>query len=143
MDALSRIHSSLEADGVLLDIHPQPENSHIEVWEGGRVHHLGEIDQHEDHEEIEAARSHLGSFERRGLFAGVKRGFFELLELHTSVESWQERWAEEDYRLVAEPRLLESARGLLAESHGKLVIREPVRATVFRREDGPLSGATR
>ena len=133
MHALSRIHRFLKADGVLLDIHPQPENSQIEIWQGDRIHHLGEVGQHEDHLEIEAARTHLNSLQRHGHFATEKSAFFDLLESHTSVESWQDRWAEEGYRLVAEPELLDSARALLAAKGGALVIREPVRATVLRR----------
>lgn len=142
MDALKRIHQCLKADGVLLDIHPQPQNSHIEIWQNGLVHHLGEIDQHEDHEEIEAAREHLKSFQQDGLFTEEKQGFFELLEHHPSVESWQNRWEEEGYRLVAKPDLLDSANDLLASGGGELVIREPVRATSLHRLDGPTSGRT-
>lgn len=131
--ALSRIHSYLRTDGVLLDIHPQPENSQIEIWQKDGIHRLGEIDQQEDHEEIEAGRSDLRSFEERGLFATEERAVFELLEHHPTVESWQERWAGEDYRLVAEPELLDSARALLQSGGGELVIREPIRATRLRR----------
>jgi len=142
VDALSRIHQCLRADGVLLDVHPQPEDSQIEIWQDGLVHHLGEIDQREDHEEIEAAREHLRSFLRRGLFVEENRGFFELLEHHPSVGSWQDRWAEEGYRLVAEPDLLDSANDLLESGGGELVIREPVRATSLRRLDGATTNRT-
>lgn len=133
MDALSRIHKCLKADGVLLDVHPQPENSQIEVWGDGLVHRLGEIDQREDNEEIEAAREHLRSVRREGLFVTEERGFFELLEHHPSVESWQNRWEEEGYRLVAEPDLLDTANALLASGEAELVIREPIRVTSLRR----------
>ncbi|MGB7860894.1 MAG: hypothetical protein WBM90_10395 [Acidimicrobiia bacterium] len=133
MDALSRIYDCLRADGMLLDIHPQPENSQIEIWQDGLIHRLGEIDQGEDHKEIEAAREYLRSFQRRGLFSTEQRATFELLEHHPSVESWQDRWAGEGYRLVAEPRLLHSATALLGSGGGELVIREPVRATSLRR----------
>lgn len=136
MDALRRIHKCLKPDGVLLDVHPQPQNSQIEIWQDGLTHHLGEIDQREDHVEIEAARAHLWSFEQGGLFATEKQGFFELLEHHPTVESWQEKWVEDGYRLVAEPELLGSANELLRSGGGELVIREPVRATSLRRLDG-------
>ena len=74
MHALSRIHKCLKPDGVLLDVHPQPLNSQIEIWQDGRIHHLGEVDQHEDHLEIEAARAHLWSFEQGGLFVTEQQG---------------------------------------------------------------------
>lgn len=142
MDALSRIHKCLKGDGVLLDVHPQPQNSQIEIWQDGVIHYLGEIDQREEHAEIDAARAHLRAFQRDGLFTAVKRGFFELLEHHPSVESWQDRWEGEGYRLVAEPDLLDSANHLLASGGGELVIREPVRATSLRRLDGPTNSRT-
>ena len=136
MDALSRIHKCLEPGGVLLDVHPQPQNSLIEIWQDGLTHHLGDVDQREDHLEIEAARAHLSSFEQSGLFATEKQGFFELLEHHPTVESWQAKWVEEGYRLLAEPDLLDSANELLRSGGGELVIKEPVRATSLRRLDG-------
>jgi hypothetical protein len=139
VNALSRIHECLRPDGVLLDVHPQPENSQIEIWQGDRIHRLGEVDQREDHVEIEASRLHLKSFQRRGLFAKKRRGFFDLLEHHPSVQSWQDRWAEEGYRLNPAPGMLDTAADLL-RSEGELVIREPVRATSLRRlnaDDAP------
>lgn len=132
MNALSRIHKYLRPDGVLLDVHPQPQNSQIEIWKDGRIHHLGEVDQRRDHMEIETARSHLRSFQRSGLFTKEKRGIFELLEHHPSVKSWQDRWAEEEYELNPAPGMLDRAADLL-KSGGELVIREPVRATSLRR----------
>jgi len=134
--ALNRIHKSLKPDGLLLDLQPQPKNSRVEIWQDGRIHRLGEIDQREDHLEIEAAMEHLLSFEQVGLFAAERQAFFELLEHHPSVESWQEKWAEEGYRLIAEPELLDSAHQLLRAAGGELVIREPVRAALLRRLDG-------
>jgi hypothetical protein len=132
VNALSRIHEYLRPDGVLLDIHPEPENSQIEIWQDGRIHRLGEVDQRDDHVEIEASRLHLRSFQRRGLFAKEARGVFDLLEHHPSVQSWQDRWAEEGYRLNPGPGMLDRAAVLL-RSGGELVIREPVRATSLRR----------
>lgn len=131
--ALRQIHHSLSPAGVLLDVHPQPVNSRIEVWQDRRVHELGEIDQHEDHEEIEAARHQLELVVEEGLFAPETSAFFELNEHHDSVASWQERWADEGYRLVAPPHMFESAQRLLSSRGGALVIREPIRATRLRR----------
>lgn len=141
MNALSRIHRSLRADGVLLDIHPQPVDSRIEIWENGKIHPLGEVDQHEDHEEIRSARSHLRSFEEAGLFRTEETAVFELLEHHPTVESWQARWDYEGYRLIAEASLLDTARAMLKRPQTELVIREPVRATRLRRLAGPDGGA--
>lgn len=131
--ALRHIHQSLTSDGVLLDVHPQPVNSRIEVWQDGRVHDLGEVDQREDTRDIEDARSQLELLVNEGLFTPETNDFFELLEHHDSVASWQEKWDEEEYGLVADPELLASARELLSTGGGELVIREQVRASRYRR----------
>lgn len=131
--ALRHIHQTLTPDGVLLDVHPQPVNSKIEVWQDGRVHDLGEIDQQQDNREIEDARSQLELLVKDGLFTPETNDFFELLEQHDSVASWREKWAKEEYRLVAPPEMFESADELLSTGGGELVIREQVRATRLRR----------
>lgn len=134
--ALRQIHRSLSPDGVLLDVHPQPVNSRIEIRQDGRVHDLGEVDQEEEHREIEDARGELELMVKEGLFTPETSDFFEASEHHDSVTSWQERWAKEDYALVAPPGMLESAERLLSSGGGELVIREPVRATRLRRLEG-------
>lgn len=134
VDALRSIQRSLIPDGVLLDIHPEPLNSQIEVWQQNTIHRLGEIDQSEDHLEIENARNRLQALEREGLFVSDQTRYFELLEHHSSVESWTARWEQEDYRLVATSEMFEEARALL-NAGGELVIREPVRAMRLLRSD--------
>jgi hypothetical protein len=136
VDALKQVHHSLTPDGILLDVHPEPVNSPIEVWQGDRVHELGELDQREDNREIEDARLRLDQLVTDGLFTPETSVFFELHEHHDSVESWQEKWAEEDYRLVAAPGMLESAGRLLSMGGGELVIKEQIRATRLRRLPG-------
>ena len=131
--ALRQIHQSLTPGGVLLDVHPEPVNSRIEVWQGDRVHELGEIDQCEDHEEIEDARSRLDLLVDQGLFGPEASDYFELREHHDSVGGWKETWAREGYRLVAPPGMFESAEDLLSTGGGELVIREQVRAARLRR----------
>lgn len=131
--ALRQIHQSLTPGGVLLDVHPEPVNSQIEVRQGDRVHDLGEIDQREDHREIEDARSRLGLLVDQELFGPEATDYFELREHHDSLASWQEKWAREEYRLFAPPGMLEAAEELLATGGGELVIREQVRATRLRR----------
>lgn len=133
VDALRHIHQSLVTDGLLLDVHPEPVNSRVEVWQEHRVIELGEIDQAEDNHEIEDARSRLGLLIANGLFVPEVADTFELSEHHDSVTSWQNRWAYEGYRLEAPPEMLESAEAILSSEGGELVIREQVRATRLRR----------
>lgn len=142
VDALRSIHRALISDGVLLDIHPEPLNSQIEVWQQDTIHRLGEIDQSDDHFEIKDARERLQALERDGLFVSDQTRYFELLEHHSSVESWTARWEHEDYRLVATPEMFEEARALLSAG-GELVIREPVRAMrLLKNRNSQLVGPT-
>lgn len=133
--ALRQIHRSLAPDGILLDVHPQPVSSRIEIWQDSGTHDLGEIDQEEDNREIEDARAQLELLVEEGLFAPEAAEFFELHEHYDSVASWEEKWAAENYRLFAPPGMFESATRLLSEG-GELVIREQVRATRLRRVAG-------
>lgn len=135
--ALREIHKSLSPDGVLLDIHPQPVNSRIEVWQEGRTHDLGEIDKQAlgrvGSKSIVDARARLELLVEEGLFAPEASDFFEIREHYDSVASWQEKRVEEGYQPVAPPEMFESANELLNSGGGELVIREQVRATRLRR----------
>jgi hypothetical protein len=131
--ALRRIHRSLRDHGVLLDVHPQPENSLLEVWQGSGVTRLGKIDQEQDIREILESRACLATLESDGMFATSERRFFDLLEHYENAQDWLERWARKGWAFEVSNELLESANKLLADGGGELIIREPVRATVLKR----------
>ena len=131
--ALERIHHSLQAEGVLLDVHPQPENTRVEVWQEGRVESLGHIDDDEDIRDIRQARARLSLVERRGWFITKRRRTFDLLEHYPTVEDWLERRAREGGTSIIPEGMLDSARHLLAVGGGEIVKREPIRASLLRR----------
>ena len=133
MHALSRIHRSLYPDGILLDVHPEPKNASVEVWQEGRITPLGEIDEEQDIREIRQARSKLEETERRGWFVTERRRTFETLIHYPGVDDWLERRARESATGIIPAGMLEAARHLLAEGADELVIRQRVRATVLRR----------
>jgi hypothetical protein len=134
--ALRRIHRSLRPDGVLVDLHPQPENTRVEVWQDGLIHPLGQTDLGEDIREILAARGRLELVERRGWFVTERTRFFEMLEHYPSVEDWMTRHALEGYSFGASEELVGSARHLLETGGGELIVREPIRASLLRRLPG-------
>jgi hypothetical protein len=134
--ALGVVHRSLRSDGVLLDIHPQPENSLMEIWQDGRIERLGEIEQHQDRVDIEEARSRLRQEVRKELFAVRRRQFFELLGHYAAVDDWLDRWNDEGWNFSVDPGILDSARSLLAVGGGEFVIRETIRATSLIRLAG-------
>lgn len=152
MHALRRIHRSLRPEGVLLDLHPQPESAGVEVWQGDRVDRLGQVDQEEDIREILEARARLDLVEGEGWYVTERRRFFDLLAHFPSAEDWLEYQAREGYTGVVSDELLASARRSLAGGGGEFVVREPIRASLLKRRprsgsddarhgDGPVFGA--
>jgi SAM-dependent methyltransferase len=99
--ALKRIHRSLRPDGVLLDLHPQPDRPRIEIWQDGRVELLGHIDYEQDIADILNARARLDQVEKDGWYVTYRRMVFELVSHFTSVEDWQthEWWQGYDTRV--------------------------------------------
>lgn len=137
MHALESIHGALRPGGVLLDLHPQPRNTRVEIWRDGRVVPVGEIDLQEDISGIRRARDRLRSVERRGLFVTERRRFIELVEHYPTVEDWQEHLAREGSTIDIPDGMLDRVRGLLSDEGAELIVREPVRAsrlTVLPRE---------
>lgn len=131
--ALERIHHSLRAEGVLLDVHPQPENTRVEVWQQGRVEALGQVDDEEDIRDIRQARARLSVAERRGWFITERRRTFEMLDHYPSVDDWLERRAWEGAASIIPEGMLDSIRHLLATGGGEIIKREPIRASLLRR----------
>lgn len=139
MHALRRIHRSLRPEGVLLDLHPQPEHAGVEVWQGGRVERLGDVGQEEDIRDILEARDRLDLVEGEGWYITERRRFFDLLSHFPSAEDWLEYQEREGYTGVVSEELLASANRLLATGNGEFVVREPIRASLLKRLPRPGS----
>ncbi|HWL50111.1 MAG TPA: hypothetical protein VNT92_09560 [Acidimicrobiia bacterium] len=139
--ALRRIHRSLRSEGVLLDLHPQPEPAVVEVWQGSRVDRIGHLDQEEDIRDILEARARLDQVEVEGWYSNERRNSFDLLAHFPSAQAWLDYRAKEGDSSVVSAELLASANRFLATGGGELVIREPIRASVLTRLPGPGSGS--
>lgn len=139
MHALRRIHRSLRPEGVLLDLHPQPEHAGVEVWQGGRVERLGHVGQEEDISDILEARARLDLVEGEGWYVTERRRFFDLLSHFPSTEDWLDYQEREGYTGVVSEELLASANRLLATGNGEFVVREPIRASILKRLPRPGS----
>ena len=134
MHALRRIHRSLHEEGILLDIHPEPENNKIEVWQGDQVTSLGNVDQEEEIVEILESRALLDTFEHNGLFTTSERRFFDLLEHYPNVDEWLERWTRKGWTFDVSDELLDTARELVEHDGAELIIRERARASALKRK---------
>lgn len=139
MHALRRIHRSLRPEGVLLDLHPQPEHAGVEVWQGGRVERLGDVGQEEDIRDILEARDRLDLVEGEGWYITERRRFFDLLSHFPSAEDWLQYQEREGYTATVSEELLASANRLLATGNGEFVVREPIRASLLKRLPRPGS----
>ncbi len=69
MDALRKVHRSLRPGGLLLDVHPQPKPSPIEVRTYARRTDLGQLEYSPDFiRTISSADEALASLDRGGTF---------------------------------------------------------------------------
>lgn len=139
VDALSRIHRALRPGGVLVDLHPQPTNSQLEVWLGDRIEQLGHLNEEDDIRDILEARLRLDRVEEEGWYATERRRAFDLLLHFPGVDDWLAYRTEKEAASEVPEDLVSRARHLLSGSEGELVIREPVRASALRRLAGPAA----
>jgi len=130
---LRQIHKALGPGGVLLDIHPLPGDLRVEVTREGRTTPLGTLDASIDSDEIRQARKRLLALQREGLFTLQRRRIFEVRIYHDSVVAWLDHRREHGSTTVISPELLSAARRSTRAKGSRLVIRERVRASVFRR----------
>ena len=132
MHALRKIHRSLTATGVLLDLHPEPRDSRAEVAREGRLEIVGGWDQEEDLRDIRLARAQLDLAESEGFFVTDRQVSFDMLEHYPSVEDWLDHRTERGETAAIGEELVDKARNLLANG-GELIIREAIRASLLRR----------
>jgi hypothetical protein len=96
--ALEIIHSLLETDGCLIDIHPNGQPPPIEAGIAGQLHLLGYLQETDDFIEYGQASAALAEVIRRGLFIVEQQGTFIFIiraasvdELHNFLdESWSD-----------------------------------------------------
>jgi hypothetical protein len=131
--ALRRIHRSLRPEGVLLDLHPEPEGAGLEVWKGGRVDRLGYVDQEDDIRDILEARARMDQVEGDGWYVTERRKSFDLLAHFPGAKDWLEYQVREGYSGTVSAELIATADRLLAAGGGEFVVREPIRASVLKR----------
>ena len=116
----------------MLDIHPQPDHSQIEVQIAGRTIPVGRLDETDLIEGIHAARKVLASTVEAGHFAFEKERTFEFLYHFDTVDACLSFLAEEDWGEL-DLTIASWARDLLTKGEGEILMRESVRAARLRR----------
>ena len=134
VDALRNVHRSLRPDGLLLDVHPQPQPSLIEVLTGTHTADLGQLEYSPSFiRTMSNADEALASLDRDGTFRNEREEEFLLRHHFESLAEWQDYMAKEaQYYLPPDATVIETIGQELATAGAELVLREWVRASRFR-----------
>lgn len=135
MDVLKRIHRWLRPDGLLLDVHPEPEQPRVEavLVDRGSVH-LGRIDTSALMGNIHAARAALALAVEQRWFERERSLVFDFVSHFQTVDEWLHHRQDRRATSIVDPAIIEQARELLsAHPRGELRVSEHVLATRFRR----------
>ena len=134
MHVLNKVHCSLQAGGVLLDTHAEPENPSIEVrLASGTVVPIGTINASSLISNIHAARASLGQVIAAGRFHPEREVTFEFLTQHASVDGWLAYREQQETTGKLGDEVIARARQLLGKSPGMIVVRERSRALLLLR----------
>lgn len=118
----------------MLDIHPQPERSQVEVRVGERSVDVGHLDGSSLISAIHAARKILASTIADGLFVDEEETEFEFLSYFDSIDEWTSYWANSRFaEPVADEPLMEATCALMSQGEGEILMRELARAVRLKR----------
>ncbi|HYW86235.1 MAG TPA: hypothetical protein VFB50_00585 [Chloroflexota bacterium] len=139
MDVLQRIHRWLRRGGLLLDLHPEPEQPPVEVTlDGIRNVYLGLIDTTALIGNIHGARAALRSVVEAGWFERERAVVFDFVSHFPGVDEWLQHREKRRSSSVVDRAIIVSARSALsAVTSGDLQVSERVLATRFKRGHGP------
>ena len=129
------MHRSLRPGGVLLNVHPQPQPSPIQVRTDAGEEDLGQLEYSPDFIfTMSKADTALASLERDGTFRKERKGEFLLLHHFESLAEWKDYMVKEaDYYVPPDATMIEAIGRGLATAGAELVLREWVLASRFRR----------
>ena len=89
--ALEEIHRLLRPDGTLVDIHPVPEPSLVEVIQGDRIL-FAEPKRESDHEGVQHADRAIAQVLERKLFVAERNHEFDFISYGSSVSKLRDFW---------------------------------------------------
>jgi len=132
--ALEKIRRLLKPDGILIDIHPPPEPSSIEVRIDRQTIPAGWLQESDDYTEYEDADDALARVVRSGLFAVEREGAFVLITHADTVAELREYVAEEWEEARVDDITAMRAEDLLStpERDKEVILRESVRIARLR-----------
>ena len=133
MYALRQLHAALRPLGALLDVHPEPQHSVIEIRTGEQAIVVGQVDQTQDIDEITGAQGALRQVLAEGLFVLERELSFEFVRHFESVETLLAYRAGRKSRGTIADETLARSRALLAQVPGELCVRGDIHAARYRK----------
>ena len=134
MHVLKKLHQWLRPDGLLLDLHPEPEHFKVNVHlADSRVIQLGQLDITSLISNIRAARASLGSLVEAGWFRSDRSLLFDSVSFFSSVDQWLRHREDRRSTSVLAPDIVARARELLAAGGGEVRVTERIQATRLAR----------
>ena len=126
--------SLVRPDGLLLDLHPEPEKPSVDIVLAQRQQHLGWIDNSALIVNIHSARTALAGMLEAHLFAYEGALVFDVNSHFASVDEWLRHREARRATSIVEPAIIDRARALMsAQTESELLVSERVQATLLRR----------
>jgi hypothetical protein len=143
VDVLKRIHRWLRRGGLLLDLHPEPEQPLVELTlDGIRNVYLGRIDTTALIGNIHGARAALRSVVEAGWFERERSVVFDFVSHFPGVDEWLQHREKHRSSSVVDQAIIVSARSVLsAVTSGELQVSERVLATRFKRKRAAVASS--
>ena len=125
----------MRSDGILLDVHPQPEPVTFEVRCDGRVIPIGENRSAPSLRKVPPARAALAAAVAGGWFVRDQCASFVFARHFGGVEAMVAYYRERDPERTLDDEMLARARALLTDDGGTVVSRAGIHAERLRRRE--------
>ncbi len=135
MHVLRQVHRTVRPGGVLVDIHPLPQDPRVEITGSEGSIRIGKLDSTVNNRDVRNARKLLAGVQREGLFRLERRRMFDFRMYHDTVDAWLQYRRDHDSTSVVPPQVLRDARREMRAGGSKLAVIERARASVLRRVD--------
>jgi len=132
-DVLEKAHQLLKPSGVILDIHPRPRASKVEIRIPGHFINIGHLDEAGLIRRVNDARREIASMIWDGFFGYHDIKIFDFLYHFDSVDECIEFLGREWDDSTMDGPIVDKARELLANKRGEIIIRQPLWAATLKR----------
>lgn len=133
MGALQKLHQALREGGLLLDVHPEPQPTLFQIWDGTTCHPLDQlVDTSSCIAKIHDSRDHMATMVEQGYFTLEAATTFNFACHFDSIEAWLAYRTERGSTSLVDAAAVATASQLLPEG-GELRVLDRVSARLYRR----------